>query len=242
MHMMLCHVVHLHGAEGPESDMQGDIADIDTFCPDLLQQLRREMQACRRRSCAAFIFCINRLIAVLILQVMGDIRRQRHLAKAVKHFLENTLIMELHQPVSVLHDLENRCGQTSVAERHLRAGLQLFAGPHQRLPDIARAALEKENFDRGTLFCGCVRCLRISGRLRRITPAARQGFPGFFAQNFRSQEPRRNDLRIVQNQRLARLKIFDDVTENPMLDVEGGCRLSLIFCGAFRSVQHHQTR
>ena len=41
---------------------------------------------------------------------MRDIRRQRHLAKLVQNFLEDTLVRELNQAVSLLHNVNNLSG------------------------------------------------------------------------------------------------------------------------------------
>ena len=40
------------------------------------------------------MLCINGLVTVLVLQLMGDIGRQRHLAQLVQNLLKNTLVGE----------------------------------------------------------------------------------------------------------------------------------------------------
>ena len=79
MHMMLQHVFFLHRTESSQSHMQGHISDLNTLVRDLLQQFPGKMESRRRRCRRAFIFCINGLITVFILQFMSDIRRQGHL-------------------------------------------------------------------------------------------------------------------------------------------------------------------
>ena len=50
------------------------------------------------------MFRVYRLVAVLVLQFVCDIRRQRHLAKLVEDLLENAVVMELDQTVYAKHE------------------------------------------------------------------------------------------------------------------------------------------
>lgn len=76
VHMVLGHILHLYGAESSKTHMKSDMSDIDALGPDLLQKLRREMKACCGSSRGAVMLCINGLVTVLVLQLMGDIGRQ----------------------------------------------------------------------------------------------------------------------------------------------------------------------
>lgn len=59
---------------------------------------------------------IYRLITVLILELMRDIRRQRHLSELIEDFLKNALILKPDQAVALVHNLLHLGVQKSVAE------------------------------------------------------------------------------------------------------------------------------
>ena len=105
--MMIQYIRNLDRPEGSQTHMKCDVRDLDSHFLNLCQQLFREMQTCCRCSRRSFVFRINRLIAVLILQTVGDVWRQRHLAELVENLLENTLVGELNQPVSFLYHIND---------------------------------------------------------------------------------------------------------------------------------------
>ena len=64
MHMVILHIIHLHRAECPKPHMECHPCDIHTFCFDLPEQFRREMQAGRRRRRRSGMFCVNGIVPV----------------------------------------------------------------------------------------------------------------------------------------------------------------------------------
>ena len=72
---------------------------------------------------------------------MCYIGRQRHLSEPVQDLLENPLKFKTHQAVAALHDLQDLSLQAPVAEYCPGAGPELFAWPHEALPDILFHAL-----------------------------------------------------------------------------------------------------
>ena len=67
------------------------MSDLNAFCLDLLQQLFCEMKAGCRSSCRTIVFCIYSLVTGLVLKLMCDIRRKRHLAQLVQERCLNRL-------------------------------------------------------------------------------------------------------------------------------------------------------
>jgi len=83
MHMMLGNLIHFYRTECSKPHMKCNSRNIHTFCLNLFQKFRCKMQSCRRCCCRTCVSCIYRLVTVLILQLVCDIWRQRHLAKLV---------------------------------------------------------------------------------------------------------------------------------------------------------------
>lgn len=63
MHVMLSDVIVLDRTEGSQADMKGDVDDFDTFGPEPIKELWREVEAGCRSSGASFDLGIDRLIA-----------------------------------------------------------------------------------------------------------------------------------------------------------------------------------
>ena len=141
VHVVLGHIIYLDRAEGAKSHVERHIGEVHALVLNLLQELLCEVQACGRCGGGAVVLRIDRLIHVRILKLVGDVGRQRHLAEAVQDLLKDAVIVELHEAVSVLHDLQDLRGQGPVAEGDLRTGAKLLSGLYQGLPDIALSAL-----------------------------------------------------------------------------------------------------
>ena len=65
------------------------------------------MQARRRRGGAAQLAGVHGLVALPVLQLRLDIRRQRHTSQALQHFEEYAVVLELDNAVSTLRDLKD---------------------------------------------------------------------------------------------------------------------------------------
>ncbi len=105
--MVFLHCLGLHRAEGAKPHMERHLGDRNAFFLDFLQKLRRKMQPRRGRSRRTVILGINCLIAVFILQLVGNVRRQGHLPQPVKDFLKNPLIGEADPAVAILHHIQH---------------------------------------------------------------------------------------------------------------------------------------
>ena len=136
MHMMFCDLIYLHRSESSKPDMQCHTCDIHAFLLNRFQKLRCKMQSCCRRCCRAVMLRINSLITVLILQLMCDVRRKRHLAKLVKDLFKNPFISKPYQTISLLYNIYNFSDQKSVTEADLRSDFCLFPRFYKCLPGV----------------------------------------------------------------------------------------------------------
>ncbi|MPM81411.1 hypothetical protein SDC9_128464 [bioreactor metagenome] len=132
---MALDLVLLHGAEGAKAHVERHVPNSYPLGDDLLQKLLGKVEA--RRGCggAAQFPGVNGLIPLPVLQFLSDIGRQGHFAQAFQNLQENSLVVELHQPVAALHLADDLAGQFSVPKGHLRAGTHLFARADKTLPD-----------------------------------------------------------------------------------------------------------
>ncbi len=96
------------------------------------------------------MLCIDRLVAVPVLELVGDIGRQGHLPQPVQHLFEDSFVVESYQPIALLHGVQDFSLQQAVPEGQPGAGAAFLAGPHQRLPDIAASALQQQQLHMGS--------------------------------------------------------------------------------------------
>ena len=105
------------------------------------------MQSRRRCRRGTVILCIHRLVAVFVLQLVCDVRRQRHLSELIQNLLKNPFVMELDQAVALLHNVNDLAGQKSLAKIDSGSDLAFFSRFDQGLPDIVFFSLEQKNLD-----------------------------------------------------------------------------------------------
>ena len=134
--MMFCDIFHLHRTERSKPHMQSDIGKPYPFFFDLFQQFLCKMQPCCRRRRRPFVFGVYGLIPVLILQLMSDVRRQRHLSQLVQHFLKNPVKLELHETVSFVHNVRNLTDKFPLSKRNSRPRLRLPSRFYKCFPRI----------------------------------------------------------------------------------------------------------
>ena len=136
MHVVLLDLIHFDRPECAEPYMKRYMGDRDSHSLDLRQQVLCEVESRRGGRCRSLMLCVNGLIAGLVLKLVSDIRRKRHLAQPVENLLEDPLVGKLYQPVSFLYNIHHRTRQQPVAKGNHRADLRLFSRLHQRLPDV----------------------------------------------------------------------------------------------------------
>ena len=189
MHLVVGDLVLLHRSEGAQTNVQGDLGNADPHGADGVHQLRGKVQPGGGSSCAAQLLGIDGLVLALILQLLCDVGRQRHLAKFIQLFIKRFgIIIECNVLVAVLHGLVHHGGQTAVAKAHLCAGLHPLAGLCQTLPLVALHLPQQQQLAHGT------------GRLLDAHDAGGQ------------------HLGIVHHQKISRLQKFRQVAEHLVLD------------------------
>ena len=107
MHMMFLHIIYLYRPKGSKPHMKRHMGDVYSHILDLLQQFFRKVKSRSRSRSASFVFCIDGLVALFILQFMGNIRRQRHLTQLIQYFFKNPLIGKLNETVSLFYNIQH---------------------------------------------------------------------------------------------------------------------------------------
>lgn len=87
------------------------------------------------------MLCIDGLIAVFVLQLMGNVGGKGHLAELIEDFLKNSFIGKLDQTVSLFHYIHNGPLQYTVAKPDYRSRLCLFSRLYKGFPDIVFLSL-----------------------------------------------------------------------------------------------------
>ena len=131
----------------------------------------------------AVVLRVDCLVAVPVLQLMGDVRRQRHLAQLVQDLLKDSFEAELHKAVSFFRLPDDSSFQKSVPELDDCACTAFLPGLHQGFPDVVFFSGEKQDLD-----------LRAGPFLH-------------------ADEPRRDHLGVVDHQAVPASQILFDVPE-----------------------------
>ena len=148
MHLVLLDVFNLDRPERAEPHVQKHGNDVDSLFADSIQQFGREMQSRSRRCGGALMARVHGLIPLAILELLVNIRRQRHFAQRVQRRLKRALAFKFHDSAAHVGRFQHAPAQTAVAEYDLRARLQLFAGLDQRLPPLRRKLFQQKHLAR----------------------------------------------------------------------------------------------
>ena len=145
VHLVVLNGFLIHGTEGAQADMQRDLGNVDTAGADRIHQLRGKVQARGGRGSAAQFLGVDGLVLALILELLRDVGRQRHLAELVQLLVQCLgVVGKGHILIAVRQRLIHHGGQAAVAELHLRARLHPLAGAGQALPGIALDLAEQQ--------------------------------------------------------------------------------------------------
>jgi len=99
---------------------------------------------------AAVMACIHGLIAVSILQLLMDIGRQGHDAKAIQNLLKDAVVVEFHTAHAVFQMVHHLAFQFPIAKDNAGTVLQTAAGAHQCLPHVVAFAGQKQHLAGGS--------------------------------------------------------------------------------------------
>ena len=183
----------LDRAEGAQPDVQHDRRDGDTLIPQFLQQLPGEMQSGGRCGGGAFGAGIDGLVAVVILQLLGDIGRQGHQPDLVQNVVDILVFFvvegEPDEAVPFLQDVRHLAREDAVSEDTARAYPRPLTRLDQALPRIQLVLAQEQKLQP---------CL---------LPAL--GVP---------IQARGNDLGVVDDQNVLRGNIVRDIIEMPVFD------------------------
>jgi len=102
------------------------------------------MQAGSRRGSRTNLTGINRLIALLVLKVLGDVGWQGHLAYLIEDGIELALTVKADHTVAVLLDLHYLTGHDAVAEYKTCAHLCPLAWLCNGLPQLIAHSIEQQ--------------------------------------------------------------------------------------------------
>ena len=104
------------------------------------------MQAGGRGGGGALLAVVDGLVALLVLEFLVDVGRQRRLAEAVENLLEDAVIVELDDAAAEVCVFGDGARELR-AEADDVAGLGFLAGLDERLPVVSVEAAQEEDFD-----------------------------------------------------------------------------------------------
>jgi hypothetical protein len=112
--------------EGVEPDVEGHALDVE-----LLQQLRREVEPCGGRRRRARVARVDGLVALGLVEALGDVGRERHLAVR--------LSVQAQPPAPLAERLEQ------LHRPETLAGLEPPRGARETFPDVHLETLDQEH-------------------------------------------------------------------------------------------------
>ena len=148
MHFVVENVVLLHRAECSKTDMKRDVGGVNALVSELFEHVLREVQTRGGSGGGAGLAAVDSVVAVLVLELLGDVGRERHLTYAVEDIEEIPLEREADKAVSLVHDVEYLSGKP-LREIDDRAGLEALSGVHQGLPFGEAQTLEQQELNVG---------------------------------------------------------------------------------------------
>ena len=148
MHFVVENVVLLHRAECSKPDMKRDVGGVNALVSELSEHVLREMQTRGGSGGGAGLAAVDSVVAVLVLELLGDVGRERHLTYAVEDIKEISLEREADKAVSLVHNVEYLSGKP-LREIDDRAGFQALSGVHQGLPFGEAQTLEQQELNVG---------------------------------------------------------------------------------------------
>ena len=189
VHVVFLDLVRLDRTEGAEADMQGDVGDLHALLLHGLEQLLGPVETGGRGRRRAVVLCIDGIVACLFLQLMMDVRWDRHLAEAVEHLLPDTLELETDDAVAIIDRVDDLALQQALAELDARTVPELLSRLDEALPVGRAQAAKKQYLD----MCASTRLL--------------------------AMQACRDDLRIVDDEAVTLMKIVDDVIKMTVIDL-----------------------
>ena len=127
--------------------MKRNISDVHSPALYIGKQLLCKVKPRGRCGGRAYLPRVNGLIALLVLQLFGDIGRQRHLTYLIEDGINaRALIEKLSHAVAVGLDFGYLGSELSAAEDESSADLCLLAGTADELPFVIALLFEQQEF------------------------------------------------------------------------------------------------
>ena len=103
VHFMIEYIILFYGTESTKSDVERYKRSVNAFLAELCKHVFGKMKSRSRSGGRAYLVGIDGLLSVLVLQLFGNVRRQRHLTDTVKHFKYAVAVIgKLGYPVAAL--------------------------------------------------------------------------------------------------------------------------------------------
>ena len=157
VHKVLLDLVDLYGTEGSKTYVKCNLAVADALSPDALEKLGGKMKSCGGSGCRALLLSVYGLVIALVLEPLGDIGRQGHIAYRVEHLVYGLIflcvVVESDYTVATV---DNVCDGSLkyAAEVEGRADLSSLAGANERLPLAAVEHAEEQKLHGCTCLFG----------------------------------------------------------------------------------------
>ena len=122
------------------------LAEFHALGFEFVDEPQREMKPRGGRGSRAFLLAINRLITVLVLKFLVNIRRERHFAHAGKNILENSVENESDDSSAVVRAGNYLCFEFLVNDEN-NALSALFSGLYKTFPVGEILPFKEQNFN-----------------------------------------------------------------------------------------------
>ena len=146
VHLMVFDVFFFHRPERPQADVEGDEDFFHALITNLLKQLFRKVQACRRSGSAAAFVGIDRLVFTGVFHLFVDVRRKRHFTDLVDDVVEIAFIGELDDAAAEIGPVfDSTCQAFGKLDRRPRQGF--LARLDQDFPAVIADGRQEQDFD-----------------------------------------------------------------------------------------------
>ena len=146
VHLVFGHIIHLYRSEGTQAHMERHIGDVNTFLPDAFHQLLGEVQPCGRSCGGTQLVTVDSLIALLVLQLLGDVRGKRHLSYFIERGEKAFVTVKIHHAVAVVLYSRDRRRQQTVPKGKVCSLARLFARLAECFPAVTADLTEQQKF------------------------------------------------------------------------------------------------
>ena len=155
VHHVIGDIFFLDGTKRAKPDVKHHRSNGNSLFSDLIKKLGCKVKS-RGRSCGrAFLSCIDRLVTVLVLQPLRNIRRQWHHSNLMQDLVNVcialTVIGKTDDAVSLLDHVNDLSVKLSLAKLQLHSDARALSWLYQALPRVGFSLSQKEKLDQSLL-------------------------------------------------------------------------------------------